>query len=387
MRRDSTPPPVVLVGAHGHGRGHLEYLAALTAAGRIRFAGVADVRPLDEQQRELAAGCIVGTDAARVIREVQPVVVVISTPMHTHSDLALLAFEAGAHVLLEKPPTPTMAEFDRLLAAQQAAEVACQVGFQAFGSRAFAELESMIAAGVLGEVRRIGFAGRWTRDESYYARAAWAGRRALDGVPMMDGALTNPFAHGVAMALRLDGAAGDEPVTQVEVDTYRAYPIEADDTASARILTARGTPIVAAVTLCAETAQDPVIEVEGSTGWAQLWYTADRLRTAAGERRFERVDLLENLLDHLVDGGVPLVAPLAQTRSFMQVVEAIRHSPAATPVDERFQQVVGTAPARRRIISGIDNVVREAAAAGALYSELPAAWATGKPYRWVPSHE
>jgi predicted dehydrogenase len=383
MRRDSIPPSVVLVGAHGHGRGHLMRLAALTAAGRIRLAGVADLRPLDEQQRALAGDCLVDTDAESLIDAVQPKVVVISTPMHTHSKLALLALRAGAHVLLEKPPTPTLDEFDRLLAAQEAAGVACQVGFQAFGSQAFAELERLIGAGELGEVQRIGFAGCWTRDESYYARAAWAGRRTLDGVPVMDGALTNPFAHGVAMALRLDGAAGYEFVRQVEVETYRAYPIEADDTAGARIISARGTPIVAAVTLCAQTTQDPVIVVEGSAGSAELWYTADRLRTATGERTFERGDLLENLLDHIVDDGVPLMAPLAQTRSFMQVVEAIRHSPAPTPIDEGFQHIVGG----RRIIPGIDDVVREAAGTGVLFSELPVDWATGKPYRWTPGHE
>ncbi|NUT04622.1 MAG: Gfo/Idh/MocA family oxidoreductase [Hamadaea sp.] len=377
LRRDSSPPSVVLVGAHGHGRGHLEHLAARTATGLVRLAGVADVRPLDEHQQSLAGDSLFDADAARVIAEVRPEIVVISTPMHTHANLARLAFDAGAHVLLEKPPTPTMAEFDGLLAAQRAAGVACQVGFQAFGSRAYAELANLIATGALGEVRRIGLTGAWTRDESYYGRAAWAGRRSLDGVPVMDGALTNPFAHGVAMALRLDGSAGDEPVRQVEVDTYRAYPIEADDTASARITTARGTTVLAAVTLCAETSREPIVEVVGSEGRAELWYTEDRLRTAAGERRFDRLDLLDNLVDHLTD-GVPLVAPLADTRSFMQVVEAIRLSPAAVEIDARFRRQAG----HREIIEGVDDVVREAAAAGALFCELPVGWATGKAFQW-----
>ncbi|MEV6968748.1 Gfo/Idh/MocA family oxidoreductase [Hamadaea sp. NPDC051192] len=380
LGRDRTPPSVVLVGAHGHGRGHLEHLAARTADGRVRLAGVADVRPLDEQQQALAGDSVFDTDAARVIAEVRPAIVVISTPMHTHSSLARLAFEAGAHVLLEKPPTPTMAEFDALLAAQQAAGVACQIGFQAFGSGAYAELANLVSTGALGEVRRIGLTGAWTRAASYYARAAWAGRRSLDGVPVMDGALTNPFAHGVAMALRLDGSGGAEPVSRVEVDTYRAYPIEADDTASVRITTARGTTVTAAVTLCAETSREPIVEVVGSAGKAELWYTEDRLRTAGGERRFDRVDLLDNLLDHLAD-GVPLVAPLAETRSFMQVVEAIRVGPAATEIEARFQRQDGD----RRIVPGVDDVVRQAVDAGALFSELPVAWATGKPFRWTES--
>src|SRR5690242_2408494 len=127
----ASSPPVMLVGAYGHGRGHLEHLAALAAAGRIRLAGVVDVRPLDEHQRSLAGDALIDTDAGRAIAAARPAVVVISTPMHTHADLARLAFRAGAHVLLEKPPTPTLADFDRLLADQRAAGVACQVGFQA----------------------------------------------------------------------------------------------------------------------------------------------------------------------------------------------------------------------------------------------------------------
>jgi hypothetical protein len=192
----------------------------------------------------------------------------------------------------------------------------------------------------------------------------------LDGVPVMDGALSNPFAHGVALALRLDGAAGHEPVGRVEVAPYRAYPIEADDTASARIVSARGTPIVAAVTLCAETPEEPVVVVEGSAGRAELWYTRDRL----GERAFDRVDLLENLLDHVADPAVALLAPLARTRSFMQVVEAIRLGPAAKPVEERFQRIVGAPPARRRIIVGVDDAIAQAVQKSLLFSELPARW-------------
>ena len=46
--------------------------------------------------------------------------VVLATPVHTHVDLAEAA-HAGrrAHVLLEKPPAPTLDGLDRLLAAQR----------------------------------------------------------------------------------------------------------------------------------------------------------------------------------------------------------------------------------------------------------------------------
>ncbi len=103
----------------------------------------------------------------------------------------------------------------------------------------------------MGEIVGIGAAGAWQRDASYYARAPWAGRRGLGGVPVVDGALTNPFAHATATALALDGDTGADGLREVGVELFRANPIEADDTSCLRLVTARDTTITVAVTLCA----------------------------------------------------------------------------------------------------------------------------------------
>ena len=364
-------PGVVLVGAHGYGRGYLERLARLDAAGRVRLLGVADPQPLDAGQRALAGKARYGRDAAAVIAAAEPDLVVLATPVHTHVDLALLAFRHGAHVLLEKPPAPTLDGLDRLLAAQRDTGLACQVGFQAAGSGAVGALRRQIGDGVLGRLRGISVTGLWWRGDAYWARAAWAGRRWLDGRPVNDGALTNPFAHGVALALELDGSGGDEPVGRVELDAYRTRPVEAHDTATARIVTARGTPVTIAVTLCAEQPSEPVVVVTGGDGAAVLHYTEDRLSTPAGTSVHSRADLLENLLDHLADRGVPLLVPLARTRAFTQVAEAVLRAPAPAAVAERS-------------LTGLPDLIRTAAAAGRLLCELGVDWAGGQPFRWTP---
>ena len=374
LQRTADRPSVVLVGAHGYGRGHLERLSRLDAAGRVRLAGVADPRPLDDEGRALAGAARYAADAAELIAAVEPVVVVLATPVHTHVDLALTAFRAGAHVLLEKPPTPSLAGFEELLAAQRAAGVACQVGFQAYGSGAVDELSRLIADGALGQVNRIGVTGLWWRDVDYWSRATWAGRRTLDGRPVNDGALTNPFAHGVALGLRLDGSPGAASVGQVEVETYRTRSAEAHDTASARVVTARGTTVTIALTLCAEEPRAPTVEVGGSAGTAILHYTEDRLSLPAGESGYTRVDLLENLLDHLADPGVALRAPLVDTRAFTEVVEAVRCAPAPTSVQQSA-------------LTGLADVVRRATAGSQLFSELGLGWATAQPFRWTPPDE
>jgi predicted dehydrogenase len=365
------PPRVVLVGAHGHGRGHLDQLSALHAAGRIELAGVADPRPPGPEQRAAAAGAPWRRDAASLIAATTPDLAVIVTPVHTHVELAETAMRAGAHLLLEKPPAPSLAGLDRLLAVQAGTGRIVQVGFQAFGSGAVTELRRRMDAGDLGEIEAISATGLWWRGEAYWNRAGWAGRRFLDGHDVNDGALTNPFAHAVALALTLDGSGGDRSVRSVDLDTYRTRPVEAHDTASARIRTARGTRVTVAATLCAEAEEDPVVVVHGSRDTATLHYTQDRLVTTAGDTRHPRTDLLENLLGHLADPAVDLLVPLGATRAFTEVAEAVRQSPAPTPV------------AQDRM-ADLTALTRTAAATGRLYRELGATWATAPAWTWTP---
>jgi predicted dehydrogenase len=291
--------------------------------------------------------------------------------VHTHVDLAVAAMRAGAHLLLEKPPAPCLDGLDRLLAVQRETGRVVQVGFQAFGSGAVTELARHVRAGLLGEIEAIGATGLWWRGEEYWDRSVWAGRRRLDGQVVNDGALTNPFAHAVALAVRLDGSGGDEPVRRVELDTYRTRAAEAHDTASARVHTARGTAATVAVTLCAEREAEPVVTVYGSRGRAELHYTQDRLVTAAGESRHPRTDLLDNLLGHLTDPAVELLVPLAGTRAFTQIAEAVLQSPPPHRVAQRD-------------LGDLGEVTRLAAATGRLYSETGASWAGATPFTWTP---
>ncbi|MCQ0014289.1 Gfo/Idh/MocA family protein [Actinomadura madurae] len=216
---------MVVAGVNGYGRHHLENVRRLAAAGRAELTGVCDLRP------PAGLGVPVSADLPALIRETGAEVAVIATPIHTHAPLAVAALRAGAHVLLEKPPAPSAAEFEEISAAVAETGLACQVGFQSLGSEAV-----RAARDVLGEpVRGIGVAGAWTRPFGYYTRSAWAGRRRLDGVDVMDGALTNPFAHAVASALAVAGADTMDSVAGIELELHRANAIESDDTSSARI--------------------------------------------------------------------------------------------------------------------------------------------------------
>lgn len=378
-------PRVAVVGANGHGRSHRRVVAPLHAAGRLRLVALVDVRPIeDDPAAPVPDGTLVCTDHREMLRTARPDVVVVCTPPHTHLPIALDVLAAGADLLLEKPPVLSTAEHRELAAALAATGRACQVGFQALGSAALTELAEAVRAGRLGTVTGIATVAAWQRPDAYYARAPWAGRRTLHGRPVLDGALANPLAHAVMQCLAVAEAAGNGPVepVRIEVERYRVRPIEVDDTATLRVLSRSGPPIVAAVTLAGEDFVAGEVLVTGTAGRAVLEYPTDRLLLPgdAGWREVPgRRGLLENLLDHRADRAVPLIAPLARTAGFTAVLEAVTAAPEPTPLGGDLVTVAGDGPGRVLTVRGINRLLRRSADEGALLSELAVPWA-------VPPH-
>lgn len=364
---------VVLAGASGYGRSYLRELAELQASDAVRLVGICDIAPLDAEGRELAGNCPEVADLERLLRDARPDVGIVATPIHTHARLAGQVIESGAALLLEKPPTATLQDWRDLV--KLAGERPCQVGFQSLGSAAFQHLATLMRDGTLGEIRGIGGWGAWSRTDAYYRRAGWAGRRELDGAPVVDGALTNPFAHAAAGALALDASTGEDDIVSIEAELLRTRDMEADDTSCVRLRTARGTTIVVAVTLCAAIETEPVLTVHGSRGRAELHYTRDVLIVDGETRSFERTTPLANLLAHLEDEALPLQAPLGGCGAFMRLVEAVRLAQPPAPIDPRWLRWSGTGERRRVDVLGVEAAVREAAETLRTFSELDLPWA------------
>lgn len=343
--------------------------------------GICELAPLSDAELDGLGQPAQSADFAGLLDATGAAVAVICTPIPTHADLAVAAAERGVHLLLEKPPAPSYDGFRRITDAVATAGVACQVGFQSLGSHAVPAVRALVADGVIGEPMGVGAAGAWARDEAYYRRAPWAGRRSLDGVDVVDGVLTNPLAHAVATALAVDGSPRGEDVTRVEPELFRANAIESDDTSFVGITTARGGRIGVAATLCAERPDEPYVIVHGTRGRITFWYKQDRvLVQRAGHGPQEvlhgRTDLLENLVDHLA-GRAELLVPPASTGAFMKVVEAIRVAPDPRPLPaEAWRTVPGEHEGvRRRIVHGIDGLVAASADTLCGFAELGTFWA------------
>jgi len=384
-RTDARPIRVAVVGVLGFGLVHLRALRPLAAEGRCVVTGVVDRRPLSGEAEELAGDAAYYTDLGELLAADPPDVVAVATPIPTHYPLAAAAMRAGCHVLVEKPPTASFAEYESLLAVAAETGRACQVGFQANGSDAYAAIAEAVAAGEIGEVTGIGVEGAWRRPVSYFERAPWAGRRRLDGVDVVDGVVTNPLAHAVAAALRVAGANRAEDVAVVETELYHANDIEADDTSAVRVVTAGGstgaapgTTIAMGLTVCAAEQTEPRVMVHGTEGRITFRYKTDvvEIDGTRGPRSVEctSTGLLANLIDHVADPDVPLVSPLVESGGFMRVMEAIRTAPDPAPVPAELVEWRGEGPDRHAVVRDVEHWCTRVAMELSTFTALGAPW-------------
>ncbi|GAA3447847.1 Gfo/Idh/MocA family protein [Planomonospora venezuelensis] len=166
------------------------------------------------------------TGLAAMLGAERPDLVLVCTPSHLHADQAVACLEAGAWVWCEKPLCRSMAEHDRIEAAEGAAgpyaAVVCQ---QRSGSGAD-HLRELTAAGALGRPLVAQCVTAWYRDHDYYAvpyRGRWGaeggGTTLMHGIHQIDLMLSvlGQWTEVRAMAGRLDRRIETEDVSVAAV--------------------------------------------------------------------------------------------------------------------------------------------------------------------------
>lgn len=138
-------------------------------------------------------------DAVKMLAQAKLDVVSIATPNKFHLPLTLAAFQAGCHVLCEKPMAMNAAEGRRMIAASKRARRRLMINFSyRFTEQAWA-LKQQVDAGILGEV----YYGRtvWHRRRGMPGFGGWFGQKALSG----GGPLIDLGVHRIDLALWLMG--------------------------------------------------------------------------------------------------------------------------------------------------------------------------------------
>jgi predicted dehydrogenase len=255
-----------------------------------------------------------------------------------------------------------------------------QLGFQSLGSEAVPAVADLVADGAIGRPVRYGALGTWVRTEQYWRRSSWAGRRTLDGEPVVDGVVTNPLAHAVATALAVAGATQAADVASVHLDLHRANDIEADDTSSLVVDLANGGTVACALSLTAPRRSEPCVIVDGTAGRLILWYTLDVVQLVEPGSNlpvttsYARRGLLENLVDHVVDGS-PLLVPAESAGAFMRVLEAVRTAPAPARIDRAFITRHEDSEGAHLVVDDLEAWSARVVASGRTFTELGAPWA------------
>ena len=202
------PLRVAIVGcgniAHQHAR-------AYAGSDRTELVGLVDIVPERAEAYADTYGGRTYPDVTSLMSEARPDLVSIVTPPGAHAELAAKVLRAGVSVLIEKPPCPTLAEFDIVAEAERAGGGTAYVVFQhrhGSGARRAAEL---LGSGALGRPQIAVCETLWFRPDSYFDpdwRGTWSGEGGGPtlghGIHQIDLLLhlLGPWQHLTAMAVR-----------------------------------------------------------------------------------------------------------------------------------------------------------------------------------------
>ena len=142
---------VAIVGCGKIADGHVEEIQKMPEVARAGGAG--DLEPIMAEQLAGRYGIEHhGADFSRMLREVRPDVVHITTPPASHLPLALEAIDAGCHVFVEKPFTLRHEDSKKLVARAEEAKKKLSIGYTYLFDPPALEMRSLLRQGVLGDV-------------------------------------------------------------------------------------------------------------------------------------------------------------------------------------------------------------------------------------------
>ncbi|GIH02818.1 oxidoreductase [Rhizocola hellebori] len=270
-------------------------------------------------------------NVTELLQDAQVDVVHLCTPPSSHAPLALECLRAGVTVLVEKPPTLSLAELDMLAAASRETGAHLATVLQhRFGAGAV-RLREMAAAGHLGRSLLATCATQWYRDDAYFD-VPWRGRWETEG-----GGPT--MGHGIHQFDLLLSVLGPwESVAAVAA--RRARHVETEDVSMALVTFADGTvaSVVNSVVSPRQTSvlrfdfEYATIELEHLYGYTDANWT---VTAAPGHSVVESrwaASLTETMSGHAgqlaavfdaLDEGVPPPVTLVDTRRTLEFIAAL----------------------------------------------------------------
>lgn len=127
-------------------------------------------------------------------------VVSICTPNGLHAKHTITALKAGKHVLCEKPMSISVRDAENMILAAEKARRNLFIVKQNRFNPPIVALKTAIDQNKLGKIFNVQLNCFWNRDNNYYLKSDWKGKKELDG-----GILYTQFSHFIDLLIWLVG--------------------------------------------------------------------------------------------------------------------------------------------------------------------------------------
>ena len=245
-----TPLSVAVVGVGGYGQTYLRML--LNPKLDLPVKMIAGIDPFAQSSPMypdlVAAGIPLYDTLDAFYAEHTADLVIISSPIHLHKPQSIYCMEHGSHVLCEKPVSATIDDVEEMIEARDRTGKLLNIGYQWSFSDAIHQLKADILADKYGKALRFKTIVLWPRSQDYYHRGSgWAAhKKTAGGDWILDSVASNATAHYLHNMLYVSGKSMDRSarIEEIEVETYRANPIEMFDTCALRAYTSEGAELL-----------------------------------------------------------------------------------------------------------------------------------------------
>ncbi len=193
----------------------------------VQLVAVTDVNEELGRRRAEELGCDFYADHREMLADKQPEVSVVLAPQPFHAGIAIDCFEAGSHVLVEKPMAIRLDEADAMIETAERVGRLLTVSFQRRYLPEVRAARRLIENGELGDIQRVSTTVYWTRPAAYYEQAPWRSVSAVEG----GGLLMNQATHNLDLLCYLLGM----PERVVAWTDTLLHNIQVEDTVQAML--------------------------------------------------------------------------------------------------------------------------------------------------------
>ncbi|WP_407271187.1 Gfo/Idh/MocA family protein, partial [Radiobacillus sp. PE A8.2] len=230
---------IVLIGISGYGNTYVKEL--LNPKNEIGYlVGLVDINPERSRYYKEILQCEIpifkSLDA--FYKETSADLAIICTPIHLHADQACLCLNHGSNVFCEKPMTANPIDIDKMMRTRDQTGKFLAIGFNWSFTDSIQALKKDILNGIFGKPLRMKSITLWPRNQDYFNRSAWAGKKySASGEMILDSVANNATAHYLHNLFYLLGKTIDTSakITDVTAELYKTNAIETFDTCALHI--------------------------------------------------------------------------------------------------------------------------------------------------------